>query len=263
MDLGIRGRVALVGGASSGLGRATADRLAAEGCRLCIWARSIEALERTADELRERHGTEVIAVAADATDPSAAETVAKHALHGYGVVDIVILNAGGPPTADPAQTTPDGWALAFQLLSVTPIQLASRLLPGMRERGWGRVVSILTSGVRQPIPELVYSNAARSALMAWLKTTARAVAGQGVTMNGVLPGRLSTPRIEFLDNERAKRTGQSLEAVRAEQTAAIPVGRYGNPAELASLVAYLCSEPAAYQTGTFTAVDGGLIAGLP
>ncbi len=178
MDLGIRGRVALVGGASSGLGRATADRLAAEGCRLCIRARSSEALERTADELRERHGTEVIVVAADATDPSAAETVAKHALDGYAVVDIVILNAGGPPTADPAQTTPDGWALAFQLLSVTPIQLASRLLPGMRERGWGRVVSILTSGVRQPIPELVYSNAARSALMAWMKTTARAVAGE-------------------------------------------------------------------------------------
>jgi len=133
----------------------------------------------------------------------------------------------------------------------------------MRERGWGRVVSILTSGVRQPIPELVYSNAARSALMAWLKTTARAVAGEGVTMNGVLPGRLSTPRIEFLDNERAKRTGQSLAAVRAEQMAAIPVGRYGSPEELASLVAYLCSEAAAYQTGTFTAVDGGLIAGLP
>ena len=263
MDLGIRGRVALVGGASSGLGRATADRLAAEGCRLCIWARSSEALERTADELRERHGTEVIVVAADATDPSAAETVAKHALDGYGVVDIVILNAGGPPTTDPAQTTPDGWALAFQLLSVTPIQLASRLLPGMRERGWGRVVSILTSGVRQPIPELVYSNAARSALMAWMKTTARAVAGEGVTMNGVLPGRLSTPRIEFLDNERARRTGQTLEAVRAEQIAAIPVGRYGHPEELASFVAYVCSEPAAYQTGTFTAVDGGLIAGLP
>jgi 3-oxoacyl-[acyl-carrier protein] reductase len=263
MDLGIRGKVALVGGASSGLGRATADRLAAEGCRLCIWARSSEALERTAGELRARYGTEVIAVAADATDPSTAETVAGHALDVYGAVDIVVLNAGGPPTADPTQTTADGWAHAFQLLSVTPIQLASGLLPGMRERGWGRVVSILTSGVRQPIPELVYSNAARSALMAWLKTTARAVAAEGVTMNGVLPGRLSTPRIEFLDNERATRTGLSVEAVRAEHLAAIPVGRYGRPDELASLVAYLCSEPAAYQTGTFTAVDGGLIAGLP
>jgi 3-oxoacyl-[acyl-carrier protein] reductase len=175
----------------------------------------------------------------------------------------VILNAGGPPAVDPTATDADGWTRAFQLLAVTPIELATALLPGMRERRWGRVVGILSSGVRQPIPDLVYSNAARGALAAWLKTTARSVAADGVTVNGVLPGRLQTPRIDSLDRGRSERTGESMDAVRAAHLATIPAGRYGRPEELAACVAYLCSEPAAYQTGTFTAIDGGLIAGLP
>ena len=178
---------------------------------------------------------------------------------------VPILNpaTGGPPAVDPVATDPAGWGRAFQLLAITPIELATILLPGMRERGWGRIVSILSSGVRQPIPDLVYSNAGRSALAAWMKTTARAVAADGVTINGVLPGRLATPRIESIDRGRAERTGRPIEDVRTAQLAAIPAGRYGRADELGSLVAYLCSEHASYQTGTFTAVDGGLIAGLP
>jgi 3-oxoacyl-[acyl-carrier protein] reductase len=261
MELGLRGRSAVVGGATSGLGRASAEALAGEGCNLVIWSRRADALARVADELRATHGVDVAQVAADATDPGAAALVAATAT-AVAPVDIVVLNAGGPPTVDPTATDREGWERAFQLLAATPIELATRLLPGMRERGWGRVVSILSSGVRQPIPELVYSNSGRSALAAWLKTTARAVASDGVTVNGVMPGRIATPRVHELDSARAEREGTTEEAVRASHLATIPAGRYGEPAELGALVAFLASERATYITGQLVAVDGGLIAGL-
>ena len=263
MDLGISGRRALVGGASSGLGRAVAFALAAEGCRLAIASRSRERLEPVAAELERRHGTPVAIVTADATDPRGAADLAAGATHALGGVDILVLNAGGPPPVDPAKTEAAGWERSFQLLATSPIDLATRLLPGMREARWGRIVAILSSTVRQPIPELSYSNAGRSALMAWLKTVARAVAIDGVTVNGVLPGRHETPRIEELDSAASERTGRSRDEIRAAHIANIPAGRYGTAEEVASLVAYLCSEPARYQTGTFIPVDGGMLAGLP
>jgi len=263
VDLGIRGRRALVGGGSSGLGRAVADRLAGEGCVLAIWARHEPALAAVAADIRARHGVDVATIVADATDPAAAALVADRALELLGGVDILVLNAGGPPPSDPAETQAEGWALAFQLLATTPIDLASRLLPSMRAARWGRITAILSYAVRQPISDLSYSNAGRSALAAWLKTVSRAVAADGVTVNGVLPGRFETPRIRQLDEATAARTGQSIEAVKAALVAAIPHGRYGEPDEFAAFVAWLCSEPARYQTGTFTAIDGGLLVGLP
>ncbi|HXG40532.1 MAG TPA: SDR family oxidoreductase [Candidatus Limnocylindrales bacterium] len=263
MDLGLTGRVAIVGGASSGLGLAVAERLASEGCRLALFARRGEALERAAAAIRATYGGEVVPVSADASAPDAAERIASTALEAFGAVDIVVLNAGGPPPVDPLRTDPDEWRRAFQLLALTPIELASRLLPGMRERRWGRIVAILSYVVRQPVPDLVYSTSGRSALVGWLKTAARAVAADGVTINGVLPGPFETPRIVALDRARAEREGRSVDEVRAESVRAIPAGRYGRPAELAAYVSFLCSDLAAFQTGTFTPVDGGLLAGLP
>ncbi len=261
MELGLRGRTAVVGGATSGLGRASAEALAAEGCDLLIWSRDADLLAATADELGAAHDVRVEHIAADATDPGAAESVASAAL-SMAPIDIVVLNAGGPPTVDVTATDREGWQRAFQLLAATPIELATALLPGMRERRWGRVVSILSSGVRQPIGDLVYSNAGRSALAAWLKTTARAIAAEGVTVNGVMPGRIATPRIHELDSGRADREGTTEDAVREGHLRTIPAARYGRPEELGALVAFLASERASYITGQLVAVDGGLIAGL-
>jgi len=263
LDLGISGRRALVGGASSGLGRAVAFGLAAEGCRLAISSRSRERLELVAEELERRFTTRVTILEADANDPLGAANLASGATAALGGVDILVLNAGGPPPVDATATQPDAWAKAFQLLATSPIELATRLLPGMREAGWGRIVSIMSYSIRQPVPELAYSTAGRAALMAWMKTVSRAVAADGVTVNGVLPGRHDTARITELDRARAEATGRTPEEIRAAHVAGIPAGRYGTAEELASLVVYLCSEPARFQTGTFTAVDGGLLAGLP
>jgi 3-oxoacyl-[acyl-carrier protein] reductase len=258
MDFGLAGRTALVGGASSGLGAAVADALAGEGGRLLLWSRGGQGLETAAAGLRERHGVEVRTVAADAADPEAPRRVVT-AAQEFGGVDIVVLNAGGPPTSDPLHTEADAWRHAFQLLSITHIETASNLLPRMRERGWGRIVALMSSVVREPIPALVYSTAGRSALAGWMKTAASEVAADGVTINGILTGRFSTPRIEEIDRDRAQREGRPLEDVRADAIRAIPAGRYGDPAELAAVVTFLCSDAARYVTGTFIPVDGGML----
>jgi len=263
MDLGLKGRSALVGGASAGLGRACAERLAAEGCRLAIWSRGGEALERVAEEIRRAHSVEVTTISGDAADPSTAAHVAEAAQKALGQVDIVVLNAGGPPASESTKTDPKEWRRSFQLLAITPIELTTLLLPGMRSRKWGRVVSIMSSGIRQPIPELTYSGACRSALAAWLKTISLEVMADGVTVNGVLPGRLDTARVAELDGLRATKAGVAVAEVRGQFERAIPAGRYGDPDELGAYVAWLCSEPARYQTGTFVAIDRGSLRALP
>lgn len=263
MDLGLKGKAALVGGASAGLGRATAERLAAEGCKLALWSRGGEALERAAEEIRALHSVVVVTIAGDAADPATAAKVAREAERSLGQIDIAVLNAGGPIASEATKTDPEEWRRSFQLLAITPIELATLLLPGMRKRGWGRIVSIMSSGIRQPIPELSYSNACRSALAAWLKTIAAEVIADGVTVNGVVPGRLDTARVAHLDQARAEKTGSTLKDVRAGSERSIPAGRYGRPDELAAYVAWLSSDPAGYQTGTFVAIDGGMLRGMP
>jgi len=219
MEFELRGRTAVVGGATSGLGRASAAALAAEGCNLVIWSRRTDALAATARELASSHGVTVDHVAADAADPEAAAIIAEAAM-GFAPIDILVLNAGGPPTVDPTGTDAEGWNRSLQLLAATPIALATRLLPGMRERGWGRVVAILSSGVRQPINDLVYSNAGRSALAAWLKTTARAIAAEGVTLNGVLPG--ASPRRAFMNLTPAAPSARAAPRMRSAPHTSAP-----------------------------------------
>ena len=255
-------RVAVVGGATSGLGAASARVLAESGHDLLLWSRDAERLAAAAEDLA-APGRQVRTVAADAADPGAAEAVARAALEAYGQVDVLVLNAGGPPVARADEVTPDGLRSAFQLLSVTPIDLTLRLLPGMRERGFGRVLAVLSSGVREPIDTLAYSNAGRSALTAWLKTLARTVAGDGVTVNGVLPGRIATPRVASLDEAAAARSGRDVADVSRDSAASIPAGRYGRPDEYAAVVGFLASDAASYVTGTTIACDGGAMHSLP
>lgn len=251
-----------MGGASSGLGAAIAAQLAADGTDLLLWSRSAARLTETAERLAARYGVRVHTVSADAGHPDSAALVAETALDRLGGVDIVVLNAGGPKPCPPDQTDADDWRQALQLLTVTPIDLATRLLPGMRERGWGRVVAVLSSGVREPLPELAYSNSGRAALASWLKTVGRLVAADGVTVNGVVPGRIDTDRVAALDAAAAAR--QQLEAaeVRRRSEAGIPAGRYGRPEEFAEVVGFLCSDAGSYVAASLISCDGGLMRSL-
>ncbi|MCY1136985.1 SDR family oxidoreductase [Actinoplanes sp. Pm04-4] len=246
---------AVVGGASSGLGAAIARNLAAQGYDLLLWARNQERLSSVAQSLT---GVKIETVAADASDPGAAEKVADAA----GEADILVLNAGGPPPAPADKTDADEWRRALQLLTVTPIDLATRLLPGMRERGFGRIIAVLSSGVREPLPELSYSNSGRAALAAWLKTVGRTVAADGVTVNGVVPGRIDTERVAALDRAAATRTGKDEADVRAASIATIPAGRYGQPEEFASVVGFLASPASSYVTASLLSCDGGMMRSL-
>jgi 3-oxoacyl-[acyl-carrier protein] reductase len=225
-----------------------------------LWSRDLDRVTAVANDLAARYSVEVSPTAADAYSPDAAEQIAELAAE-LGGADVVVLNAGGPPPTDPTETNPDQWRSVLQLLTITPIDLATRLLPTMRERGFGRVIAVLSSGVQEPISNLVYSNVGRSALMAWLKTVAGSVAADGVTVNGVMPGRIATPRVASLDQAAAKATGQGIEHVQQKSISAIPAGRYGSPEEFAAMVAFLASPEASYVTGHLHAVDGGSLKG--
>jgi 3-oxoacyl-[acyl-carrier protein] reductase len=201
----------------------------------------------------------VFATTADATDPEAAARVSEEAATLLGQVDIVVLNTGGPPTVDAARTDPAAWQSALQAHALTPIALASALLPSMRGRRWGRIVAVLSSVIRQPDPALAYSTSPRLALAGWLKILAADVAAEGVTVNGVMPGRIATARTEELDGLGADDEGRTVQEQRASREASIPAGRYGTPEEFAAVAVFLCSEPARYVTGAIVPVDGGLL----
>lgn len=258
MNLGLGGKRALIGGATSGLGRATALALAREGCGLVLWSSNQDRLDAAAEEVVAATGVRVSTVSADARNPETARQVAEASTR-QGDIDIVLLNAGGPPPVEAVATSPAGWEAAFQMLAITPIMLATALLPGMRERGFGRILAVLSSGVDEAIPQLAYSNAGRSALAAWLKTVSFAVAQDGVTVNGLLPGRFDTPRVASLDAARAEVTGRSVAEVRGDSFQTIPTGRYGSPAEFAAFATMLSSPLSSYITGRMHAVDGGLL----
>ena len=260
MDLGLHDKTALVFGASGGLGGAIARTLAAEGARVVLAGRNAAALTALRDELVAA-GKTAMALPWDLADLSVidARIGAIEQAPGFGPVDILINNTVGPPPTTAAGQDPALWSAQFQAMVLSVIAITDRVLPGMRARGWGRIITSTSSGVVAPIPNLAISNSLRMALVGWSKTLAREIGADGVTANIVLPGRVATPRIAFLDQQKASRDGASVDTVRAASTQAIPVGRYGDPEEYGAAVAFLASRQAAYITGSVLRVDGGLI----
>ena len=249
MDLGLAGRVALVTGGSRGIGHAIAAGLAAEGARVAIAARDAERVRAAAAGFG-GHG-----VVFDSDDLDAVPSVIGDVESALGPIDIYVANTGGPPAGeDPLGFTREQWEAAHRTLVLSPMAFLERLLPGMRERGWGRVVGISSMAVREPIAGLQLSNAHRPGLIAAFKVLARRVAADGVTINSVLPGRIATERI-------AANYG-SLDAAEAEARDTVPAGRLGTADELAAAAIFLCSAPASYITGTTLLVDGGLSASV-
>jgi 3-oxoacyl-[acyl-carrier protein] reductase len=254
MDLGINGRTAVVLGATSGIGAAIADGLAAEGANVVLVGRDETRVADRAASL-----PSAVGVAADLTDPDAPARIAGAARDAFGAVDILVLNGGGPPPGTAADVTPDDVDAATRLLVRPHVALVNELLGGMTERGWGRIIAVGSSGVQQPLPNLSLSNIGRAALAGYLKTLASEVAASGVTVNMVLPGRIDTERVTQLDAAAAKRTGTTVEQARAESEGAIPVGRYGRPEEFAAVAVFLAGEPAGYVTGEQVRCDGGVL----
>jgi 3-oxoacyl-[acyl-carrier protein] reductase len=258
MDLGITGKTALVLGAGGGLGSAIARTLAREGARVALADINLDAAQAVAGEI----GANAIALQWDLADLAAVERNIALVEAQLGPVDILVNNTGGPPPTPVSGQSTDAWAKHFQSMVLSVIAITDRVLPGMRQRKWGRIVTSASSGIVAPIPNLGLSNALRMTLLGWSKTLAREVGRDGITANIVLPGRVATARIKFLDEQKAQREGRAVDAVTAESTGSIPVGRYGEPQEYADAVAFLASRNASYITGSVLRVDGGLLANV-
>lgn len=256
MDLGISGRTALVLGGGGGLGGAIARSLAGEGVHVAVADIEGGAAKATAAALS---GVRSLALEWDLADLSCIDDRVSAVERELGPVDILVNNTGGPPPTPVAGQDTAVWQQHFGAMVLPVIAITDRVLPGMCERGWGRVITSTSSGVVAPIPNLGISNALRTSLVGWSKTLAKEVGPKGVTSNIVLPGRVATGRISFLDEKRAEREGRTVEEVRAESTSTIPVGRYGEPQEYGDVVAFLASRRAGYITGSVVRVDGGLI----
>jgi len=261
MNLGLEGRTALVLGASGGLGGAIAHALAAEGARVALAGRNVAALEELAHSV-DAVGGAGLPLAFDLADLDSFDGKVAEVETAFGGVDILINNTGGPAPSPAAGQPPEAWEKNFRAMVLSVIALTDRVLPGMKVRGFGRIITSTTAGVIAPIPNLAMSNALRLSLVGWSKTLAREVAADGITVNVVVPGRIATDRVAFLDRAAAQREGADVEAVEARSRAAIPMGRYGRPEEYADMVCFLASERASYVTGSVIRVDGGLIASV-
>ncbi|MGC0406628.1 3-oxoacyl-[acyl-carrier protein] reductase [Streptomyces sp. SAI-126] len=261
MDLGISGKTALVLGGGGGLGGAIAKALAAEGAAVAVADISPQAAERTAEAVTDAGG-KAVPLEWDLADLGAIDQHIATVEGALGPVDILVNNTGGPPPSPVAGQDPELWLKHFHSMVLSVIAITDRVAPLMRSRGWGRIITSASSGVIAPIPDLGLSNALRGSLLGWSKTLAREVAAEGVTCNVVVPGRIGTQRIKFLDQAKADREDKSVAETSAESVASIPAGRYGEPREYAAAVAFLASAQASYITGSVVRVDGGLIASL-
>jgi 3-oxoacyl-[acyl-carrier protein] reductase len=256
MDLGLKGKRAIVMAASRGLGFASAMGLAREGCHLVICSRDRERIEEAAQTIGRDTGADVRAIAADVSSAHEAARLVEIAVEAYGGLEIVVHNAGGPPAGETLAMTESQWQKAFEqnLLSFTRIVHAA--VPEMKKAGYGRVLTIASSSIKQPIPNLALSNALRAGVWGLAKTLSRELASQGILVNVIAPGRIQTERIEELDRANAEKSGKSLEDVRRASVASIPLGRLGSPEEFANVIVFLASARASYVTGQAITVDG-------
>ena len=262
MDLGLRGKVALVGGSSRGLGYACARRLAEEGASVVLCARTAEDVERATEEIRTATGAETLAVAADLSTLDGPERFVRSALERFGHVDVLVHNTGGPPPGDFFAHDDASWQSAFELLLLSAVRTYRLVLPSMRQRRWGRIVNITSVTVKEPWTDLILSNVFRTGLVSLAKTLSRPLAPEGILIHNVCPGSFRTERSRELLTRRAEESARTLEEVMAEAASEVPIGRIGAPEELANLVAFLCSERASYITGVTIQVDGGRISSL-
>ncbi|HVJ55421.1 MAG TPA: SDR family oxidoreductase [Aliidongia sp.] len=261
MDLGITGRSALVLGGGGGLGRAIGLALAKEGAKVTLADISADALDASVKAVTAAGGT-ARGLVWDLADIDAIDRHVSEIEASHGPVGILVNNTGGPPPTPVSGQAAPVWRKNFEMMVLSVVGITDRVLPGMRAAKWGRIITSTSSGVVAPIPNLGLSNALRLSLVGWSKTLAREVARDNITANIILPGRIATDRIRFLDEAKAKREDRSVEAVVAESTGSIPMGRYGKPEEYADMVAFLASERASYITGSVIRVDGGLIASV-
>jgi 3-oxoacyl-[acyl-carrier protein] reductase len=256
MELGLKGKRAIVMAASRGLGYASALGLAREGCKLIVCSRDQSRIEAAAATIKKETGAEVKALVADVSSASEAKRLVDAAVSAYGGLEIVVHNAGGPPAGETLQMTEEQWQKAFEqnLLSFT--RIVSAAVPEMKKAGYGRVLTIASSSIKQPIPNLALSNALRAGVWGIAKTLSRELAPQGILVNVIAPGRIDTERIAELDQANAQKSGKSVEDVRKTSIGGIPLGRLGRPEELANLVVFLASQAGSYITGQAITVDG-------
>lgn len=262
MDLGIKDRVAIVAAGSKGIGFAVALELAREGARVFLCSRDETRASEAAQKIHDETGATVAGIGADVTDDAAIQRFVNLARERAGRIDILITNAGGPPASSFADADLDAFRKAFELNALSAIRLAKLVLPGMRKQKWGRIVNITSVSAKQPIDGLLYSNTVRAALTGWAKTVSNEVAADNVTVNNIAPGYTLTGRQEELAESRSRALGKSKEEIIATWATQGPVGRIGQPEEIAAAVAFLASERASYITGVTLQVDGGWIRGL-
>jgi 3-oxoacyl-[acyl-carrier protein] reductase len=262
MDFGLKGKVAVICAASKGLGRAVAHELAAEGCSIVMCARGEKALEKARDEIARKTKAKTLAVVADVSTLDGLDKIAASAVERFGRVDVLVNNAGGPPSGPFEKHNWAEWQAAVELTLRSTVELTRRLLPGMRERRWGRILNITSIAAKQPVDGLMLSNSIRSAVTGWARTLANEVAKDGITVNNILPGYTRTERVQELNTASAARDNLTVEEVERKTEGQIPMRRMAEPEEFAAAVAFLASERASYITGQSIAVDGGWIRSL-